>query len=246
MTARSTADPDKRRIARFVPLFVIALVALAGIVFLRDVLSFETLRENREQLLGFRDSNYAGLMAIFAAIYIAMVVFSLPGATVASMTGGFLFGLWAGTAVNVIAATSGAVGIFWAVRLGLGASLTRRIDGQDLLRRWRRRLQENEISVLLLLRLVTAVPFFVANILPALVPVRAWNFVWTTALGIVPGAFVYTSVGVGLGEVFDRGGTPDLSLLWEPQVIVPIIGLSFLAALPIMIKARRAARGAAQ
>ncbi len=89
------------------------------------------------------------------------------------------------------------------------------------------------------LRLVPVVPFFVANLLPALVGVKFRNFVWTTALGIVPGALVFTSIGVGLGQVFDRGESPDLSLLWEPHVIGPILGLSLLAALPIVIKAIR-------
>jgi len=45
-----------------------------------------------------------------------------------------------------------------------------------------------------------------------------------------------------LGEVFDRGETPDLSLLWEPQIIGPILGLACLAAMPMLIKAVRGKR----
>ena len=89
------------------------------------------------------------------------------------------------------------------------------------------------------MRLVPAVPFFVANLLPALVGVRVVNFAWTTIVGIIPGALVFTWIGVGLGEVFDRGERPDLSLLWEPHVIGPILGLCALAALPILIKSLR-------
>jgi uncharacterized membrane protein YdjX (TVP38/TMEM64 family) len=100
-------------------------------------------------------------------------------------------------------------------------------------------LAENEISVLFLMRLVPAVPFFVANLLPALIGVKFRNFVLTTVLGILPGALIFTWIGVGLGEVFDRGGSPDLSLLWEPQIIGPLLGLSALAGLPILLKALR-------
>ena len=89
------------------------------------------------------------------------------------------------------------------------------------------------------MRLVPAVPFFVATLLPALVGVRFINFAWTTIVGIIPGALVFTWIGVGLGEVFDRGEKPDLSLLWEPHVIGPILGLCVLAALPIGIKTLR-------
>ena len=84
--------------------------------------------------------------------------------------------------------------------------------------------------------------FFVANLLPALVGVRFGNFLWTTALGIVPGAIVFTWIGVGVGEVFARGETPDLSLMREPYVLGPILGLCLLAALPIAIKTLRGGR----
>jgi uncharacterized membrane protein YdjX (TVP38/TMEM64 family) len=83
------------------------------------------------------------------------------------------------------------------------------------------------------------VPFFVANLIPALVGVPLSRFVITTFLGIIPGAVVYTSVGAGLGEVFARGESPDLGIIFEPQILLPILGLAALAALPILIKAVR-------
>ncbi len=228
------------RLLRHAPLAVILAAALAGYFLLGDFLTFETLRENRTALLAFRDAHYLGLVAAFIALYFAVVAFSLPGAAVASVTGGFLFGLGFGTLFNVIAATLGAIAIFLAARAGLGRAMAARMDASDgALKRLRSRLRENEVSVLFLLRLVPVVPFFVANLLPALVGVRFFNFVWTTALGIVPGALVFTWIGVGLGEVFDRGDTPDLSLLWEPQVIGPLLGLAALAALPMILKALR-------
>lgn len=232
--------PAKAGIARHLPLIVIVMVAALGAFLLRDALSFETLRENRESLLAFRDANFTGLAAIFIAVYVLIVAFSLPGAAVASVTGGFLFGLWVGTAFNVFAATIGACLIFVAARAGLGEMLMARIEASNgKLKKLQAGLRENEISVLFLLRLVPAVPFFVANLVPALVGVRFVNFVWTTALGIIPGALVFTWIGVGVGEVFDQGGTPDLSILWSPQIIGPILGLAGLAALPILIKALR-------
>lgn len=239
------APQDKTKPARagwlrHLPLALVACGALLGALTLRDFVTFDTLRDNREALLAFRDQNYLGLVLGFLALYVVIVAFSLPGAAVASVTGGFLFGLWAGTLLNVLAATTGAVVIFLAARAGLGAFLSAKIAaGEGRVQRLKAALQETEIEVLLLLRLVPVVPFFVANLLPALVGVRLLPFFWTTALGIIPGALVFTSIGVGLGEVFDRGESPDLSLLWAPQVIGPILGLCALAALPILIKALR-------
>ena len=234
------SQPEKRSLWRHLPLATILLVAVIGSLTLRDHLTFDTLQANRDALLAFRDANFVSMAAIFIAVYVVIVAFSLPGAAVASVTGGFLFGLALGTTFNVAAASVGACAIFLAARWGLGAVLAARIEASEgKLKRLKSALHDNEISVLFLIRLVPAVPFFVANLVPALVGVRFINFAMTTVLGIIPGAIVYTWIGVGVGEVFDRGERPDLSLLREPQVIGPIIGLCVLAALPMLIKAIR-------
>ncbi|MDX1744182.1 MAG: TVP38/TMEM64 family protein [Ruegeria sp.] len=232
-------------LARHIPLLVILTVATVGFFTLGDYLTFETLRDNREALLVWRDTHFWLLAVGFVSVYILIVAFSLPGAAVASMTGGFLFGLFSGTIFNVFAATIGASAIFLAARWGLGESLTARLESSEgTIKKLKDGLRENEISVLFLLRLVPVVPFFVANLVPALVGVKFRNFLITTALGIIPGGIVYTWIGVGLGGVFDRGETPDVSLLWEPFVIGPILGLCALAALPIVIKSLRGKKDA--
>ncbi|QYX58501.1 TVP38/TMEM64 family protein [Roseovarius sp. SCSIO 43702] len=231
---------DNRSPWRHAPLAAIITAAIVGYFTLGDYLSFDTLRDNREALLAYRDAHYPLLALLFVAVYFVIVAFSLPGAAVASVTGGFLFGLTLGTMFNVVAASLGAFAIFWAARTGLGRALAARMEAsKGTIKRLKAGLHENEISVLFLLRLVPAVPFFVANLLPALVGVKFRNFAFTTVLGIIPGAIVFTWIGVGLGEVFDRGESPDMSLLWEPQIIGPLLGLSALAALPIVVRALR-------
>lgn len=223
--------------AKRVPMVLVVLGAVIGFLTLREYLSFDVLRDNREALLAYRDAHFALLAAVFVAAYVVIVAFSLPGGAVASVTGGFLFGLVLGTALNVVAATIGAIAIFGAVRAGFGDALSRKMDQNDTAAKLRAGLKDNEINVLLLLRLVPVVPFFVANLLPALVGVRFVNFAWTTFIGIIPGGVVFTWIGVGVAEVFDRGETPDVSLLWEPHVIGPILGLAALAALPMIMRA---------
>lgn len=240
METMTRDESPTRHWRRHLPLALILAVAVIGFFTLREHLTFETLRLHRADLLAFREAHFALMALGFALAYVAIVAFSLPGASVASVTGGFLFGLWTGTALNIAAATLGAALIFLAARAGLGRTLAQKLEASEgTLRRIKSGLDENQISVLLILRLVPVVPFFVANLLPALVGVSFRSFLWTTALGIIPGALVFTSIGVGLGEVFDRGESPDLSLLWAPQVIGPILGLAALAALPIAIKALR-------
>lgn len=238
--ADMTQTEPKSGLARRLPLIAILAVAAIGAFTLRDVLSFETLAQNRERLIAFRDANYVATVAAFVLAYVAIVAFSLPGATIATLTGGFLFATFPGALYNVTGATTGATLLFLAARWGLGERLAARMDqGEGRIQRLKRGIDENQWEMLFLIRLVPAVPFFVANLLPALVGVPLGRYVVTTFLGIIPGAVVYTSVGAGLGEVFARGETPDLGIIFEPQVLLPILGLAALAALPIAVRALR-------
>jgi uncharacterized membrane protein YdjX (TVP38/TMEM64 family) len=237
-------ETSRGPILRLLPIIAIIIAAGLGYFFLRDQLSFDTLRDNREALIAFRDAHYALTVAVFVVTYIVIVAFSLPGATIATLTGGFLFATFPGTLFNLVGATLGAIAIFLAARWGLGEKLAARMDSSDgAVKRIKDGIDENQWSMLFLIRLVPAVPFFVANLVPALVGVPLSRFAISTFLGIIPGAIVYTSVGAGLGEVFARGDTPDLGVIFEPHLLFPIIGLCALAALPIILKALRARKG---
>jgi uncharacterized membrane protein YdjX (TVP38/TMEM64 family) len=225
------------KLKKLVPLLVILAVAVTGFFTLGDYLSFETLRDNREALLAFRDQNFVLAALTFLTIYVVIVAFSLPGAAIASLTGGFLFGLFPGALFNIGAATIGATLIFLAARYGLGEQLSRKMDASEgAVKSIKDGLRENELSYLFIMRLVPAIPFFAANLIPALVGVRLGRFVFTTFFGIIPGGVVYTWIGAGLGEVFARGEMPDLGILFEPMILGPILGLAALAALPIILK----------
>jgi uncharacterized membrane protein YdjX (TVP38/TMEM64 family) len=224
-------------VQKMLPLLGILVVAIIGFFTLRDYLGFEALRDNREALLIWRDANFIMASVGFIAAYILIVAFSLPGAAIISLTGGFLFGLFPGAIYNIGAATVGAVLIFLAARFGLGEYLSRKMDNAGgVVGKIKTGLDENEVSYLLLMRLVPAFPFFVANLVPALVGTRLLRFIWTTFIGIIPGGIIYTWVGSGLGEVFARGETPNLGIIFEPQILAPILALCALSALPIFLK----------
>ncbi|KAF0170992.1 MAG: Uncharacterized protein FD162_3281 [Rhodobacteraceae bacterium] len=220
------------------PILLILVAAVAGAVFLRDQLNFAALAQNRQALLAFRDANLMLASVGFVTAYIIIVALSLPGATIATLTGGFLFGMFPGTLYNVVGATIGAVGIFLAARAGFGAAMANRMTS-GAPARVKAALQENQWSALLIMRLVPVLPFFVANLIPAFVGIRLVPFALTTLVGILPGALVFTSIGAGLGEVFARGETPDLGVIFTPPVLLPLLGLAALAALPVLLKSLR-------
>jgi uncharacterized membrane protein YdjX (TVP38/TMEM64 family) len=220
-------------------LVAIALGVAATAIALRssgalDYLTFASLAEHREALAG--QVAALGLLAplLFLLVYALTTALSLPTGLFLSMLGGFLFGTVWGGALNVVGATLGATAIFLAARTVLGDVLRARAG--PFLQKLEAGFRENEFSYMLVLRLVPLFPFWLVNLAPAFLGVRTSIFFGGTLVGIVPGALIFASVGTGLGAILDSGGTPDGSILLQPQVILPIIGLALLALIPVFAK----------
>ncbi|MCF1707565.1 VTT domain-containing protein [Tabrizicola sp. J26] len=225
------------RLWRRVPILVILVAAIGAAILFRHDLTLQALSEHHADLLAYRDAHYLRAVVLFMLAYTVIVTLSLPGATVATLTGGFLFGIFPGVLFNLLSATCGAVLIFLAARSGFGESLRGRITGAGgRAARLMEGIHQNELSVLFLMRLTPVVPFFLANLIPSVMGVSLGRFAFTTFFGIIPGALLLTGFGAGLGEVLAAGGVPDLATLKSWRAILPGIGLAVLAALPILIR----------
>jgi uncharacterized membrane protein YdjX (TVP38/TMEM64 family) len=240
VSAAGTHQAGRGKRLAVLAVFVAAIAALLS-TGVQDYLSFDALRENRQDLLAFVAANRIAAAAVFMAVYIAAVTFSVPGAVWLSVAGGFAFGAAAATACIVVAATIGATLVFLIARYVLGDTLRSKAGGA--IERMRSGFQENAFSYLLVLRLVPLFPFFIVNLVPAFLNVPLRTYIAGTAIGIIPGAFVYALVGSGLGAVFDAGGNVDPgAVLVQPQVIGSLIGLAVLVLLPVVYKRFRSAR----
>ncbi len=230
-----------RKAKRFAPIAaIIAAVAGAFALGVDDYLSFEALRENRDVLMSFTQEHVGAAAALFIVAYALTTALSLPGGAILSIAGGFLFGSFLGTAWVVVGATIGAVGIFLAARTALGDFL--KAKAGPWLKKMEAGFQDNALSYLLVLRLVPLFPFVVVNLVPAFLGVKLRTFALATFIGIIPGSFVFASIGAGLGSVFDRGDSFSPAGALTPEVIVALIGLSALSIIPVLykkIKARR-------
>ena len=218
---------------------IIVLVFVAGLVTffalgLDRYLSIDTLRQHREALRTWVETSGVLAALIFMAVYIVTVALSLPGATVLSIAGGFLFGAVWGTVVVVISATLGGTVLFVIAKTTFGDALRDRAGA------WLRTLEagfrEHALSYLIVLRLVPLFPFFVVNLVPAFLGVPLSTFVLGTFVGIIPGSFVYTSVGAGLGSLFDAGETFSVTGVLTPQIVTALVGLAMLALVPVVYK----------
>jgi uncharacterized membrane protein YdjX (TVP38/TMEM64 family) len=223
------------QLKRFLPLAVLVLAVVAAFgLGLDDYVSFDQLKRNRAQLLDFVDRHPVLAPLIFMLVYAAVVALSIPGGAILTMAGGFLFGVVAATCYVVIAATCGATVVFLIARTALGDSLRQKAG--PAMRRMEAGFRENALNYLLFLRLIPVFPFWLVNLVPAFLGVPLTTYVVATLVGIIPGSLVYASVGNGLGAVFEAGGTPDLGIIFRPEIILPIVGLAVLALLPVAYK----------
>ena len=213
------------------------MILLAGLVLflllgLERYVSYDMLARHKAVVTAWVAANTLLAAACFLAAYAAIVAFSLPVAVLITPVGGFLFGVWTGAVLSVLGATLGSIAVFLAARTAFhdlfraraGASLARLEAG----------FRRNDFSYLLFLRLVPVFPFWLVNIVPALLGMRLDRYALATLIGIVPAAIVYSSVGAGLGKVLKRGEHPNLGIIFEWHVLLPLLGLAVLSLVPVV------------
>jgi uncharacterized membrane protein YdjX (TVP38/TMEM64 family) len=209
---------------------VVIAVAIGAFFYfdLGRFLSLTALKDNRDKLLSFTEANYVSAAVLFILAYITVTGLSLPGAVILTLAGGFLFGSVFGTLFVNLGATSGATLAFLAARYMLRDWVEQKFG------KWLEPLQQgfakNAFSYLITLRLIPLFPFFVVNLVSGLTRMNVRSYVAATALGIIPGSFVYAYAGRQLGTI------NSLKEIVSPNVIAAFVLLGLLALVPIVYK----------
>jgi uncharacterized membrane protein YdjX (TVP38/TMEM64 family) len=211
---------------------VILAIGVAVVVFfyfdLGQFLSLQALKDNRDDLLSFTETHAAVAATLFVLIYVAVTGLSLPGAVILTLAGGFLFGAVWGTLFVNLGATAGATLAFLASRYLLRDWVERKFG------KWLGPVQQgfanNAFSYLMTLRLIPLFPFFVVNLVSGLTRMNVGTYVAATAIGIIPGSFVYAYAGRQLGTI------NSLKDIASPGVIGAFVLLGLLALVPSLYK----------
>lgn len=187
-----------------------------------EYLDWRHLAEHEAELREWSDRNRVWALLVASLLYIAVAAFSIPGATALSLATAWFFGFWSGLIVVSFASTAGATLAFGFARFFLRQSLGPRLD------HWQRvsglSLAGNAAQMLLVLRLIPMVPFFVVNLLMASTPIRWRTFWWISQVGMLPATIVYVFAGSSL---------PDLSVLVE-RGLAGVVNERLLAALALL------------
>jgi uncharacterized membrane protein YdjX (TVP38/TMEM64 family) len=242
---------------RLVPLLVIAAVSIVAVTlgWHRQV-SFEALVRHYEALRDFIAAHEVSAVAAYVALYVAAVALSIPVGFYLTVIGGILFGAVVGGAAAMVGATVGAICIFLIARSALGEHLVRRAG--PLAEKLARGFRADAFNYLLFLRLVPIFPFWLINLVAAVLGVPLATFAAATAVGVIPATFVFAFVGAGLDSVIVAqqaayrsclaAGRADCRLEFHmdaaltPELLAALAALGVLALVPVVVKKLRKLR----
>lgn len=220
---------------RWIPLLILIIfLGLSYYFNLHHYLSFEQIKEHRLFLLDFVKERPILAPLIFLIVYVTATALSVPGDVFLTILAGFLFPQPYCTILVIIGATLGAIALFLIARTAFGDFLKEKAG--PFLKKMQAGFQENEVSYLLFLRFVPFFPFWLVNLAPAFFGVSLFTFAWTTFVGIIPGSFVFTQIGTGLGSILDSQEPFSLSSALTTEVRIALIALGLFALIPIAFK----------
>jgi uncharacterized membrane protein YdjX (TVP38/TMEM64 family) len=233
--AYQSKDQNTLSLWRVLPVVVLLIGLITAFYMdLHHFLTFESLQDNRTSIMNWKQENYTVSTFAYVLAYGLATAISIPGAIWMTIAGGFMFGTIKGGLLVLFGATLGATIVFLAARYAFadffhakcGATIQKMEAG----------FKENAFCYLLVLRFVPLFPFWLVNLVPAFLSVPIRTFVISTFIGIMPGTFVYASLGSGLGHIIDQGGMSDIAAIWSPEILFPLIGLAFLALIPVIYR----------
>ena len=215
-------------------LFVLLLLALAIGAFvaldLGRFLSFEALKASQADFAQLQAERPLTVAAVYFVLYVAATALSIPGATIITLAGGALFGLWQGLLIVSFASTIGATLAFLASRFVLRDWVEGKFGNR--LADINAGVEKEGAFYLFTLRLIPVVPFFLINLLMGLTRMKAFTFYWVSQLGMLAGTAVYVNAGTQLAQLDSLKGIVSPALLGSFVLlgVFPLIARRIVAA----------------
>lgn len=214
----------------FIFILVILVVLVWKIADFSDKLSLARVQKIAAGLKKQTNTHYLSAVLIFVSVYIAMNLW-FPAASVLTLLGGFLFGTVLGAIYVDGAATLGAL---------LAFGISRNYAGNWIQRRWKQQLGgfNREVSkrgylYLLLVRLIPMVPYILVNFFAGLTQVRLRTFIWTTAVGSLPGILIFSYAGRQLLKI------KSVDQILTPKAVFAFVLLAAFIGLITVIRIKK-------
>lgn len=195
-------------------ILVLVFAAALAAYFTLDLGRFLTLSYVQSQLSAiqtYADENFLSAAGIYFLVYVAITALSIPGAAVATLVGGAIFGLGWGTLIVSFASSIGATLAFMTSRLLLRDWVQSRFGSS--LKAINAGVEKDGAFYLFSLRMVPVFPFFLVNLLMGLTPIKLIPYFFVSQIGMLLGTAVYVNAGAELGQIESLSGLISLPIV---------------------------------
>jgi len=219
----------------YLTVFFIAVYFLFSTFDLRDLMSYEFIKENRETILKYKDNNIIFLTFIFFIITILLNLLLCP-MFIPTLIIGFIFGKWLGTLILVFANTAGALLLYLLAKTFFSNLIEKKFKGK--FSKFIDFFNKNELIYFMCFRFIGGggTPFPAQNVLPVLFDMSIKNYFIATLLGIIPTTFVTVALGSGIETIIDQNAELSfLPVIKSPEIYLPIMGFFIILFFAFLI-----------
>ncbi len=212
--------------------FLLTIILILWTIYFlnKDFFQLQTFFSNLEIIQNFILQNFFVSIFIFILSYSFLIMCNFPLASLLSMINGFLFGTWIGGTISIVGGTLGAFGVFLIAKFFfLDFIKNKFLNKYSYIENY---FNKNDLELMLLIRIIPAIPFFLQNLILASVGAKNKKFFFTTLIGLAPWSFIFGSIGQGLEDIFINKTQLTFSLITQPEYMVP---LSIIVVLIIFI-----------
>ena len=218
------------------------IVLFAAIYFfwstfdLKDLTSYDLIKENRETILTYKDNNIFFLTIIFFIITICLNLLLCP-MLLPTLIIGFIFGKWLGTLILIFGNTIGGFLLYRLAKTFFSDLIEKKFKAR--FSKFVDFFNKNDVMYFMSFRFIGGggTPFPIQNILPVLFNMSPKNYIFATLLGILPTTFVTVALGSGIEKIIDQNEELSfLPVIQSPDIYLPILGFFILLLIGFVIK----------
>jgi len=220
----------------YLTVLFIAIYFLFSTFDLKDLTSYEFIKENRETILGYKDSNILFLTVIFFVLTILLNLLLTP-MLIPTLIIGFIFGKWLGTAILVFGNTIGGVLLYSLAKTFFNDLIEKKFKIK--FSKFIDFFNKNDTFYFMCFRFIGGggTPFPIQNVLPVLFNMPAKKYIIATLFGIIPTTFVSVALGSGIEQIIEQNAELSfLPVVKSPEIYLPIIGFFIIMVSAFFVK----------
>ena len=220
----------------YLAIISIGLYFLFSIVDIKDLMSYEFIRSNKDIILKYKNENFLFLTVIFfifSVVWVLLLGFAMP----LLIFSGFVFGKWWGILIVLTSTTIGATLLYLLVGFFFRETIEQKLALK--FSKLKEFFIKNDILYFMSYRFIGGggTPYAIQNVLPILFNMSVKNYVIATFVGSMPSMFVTVELGSGIQNVIDQNTTLSIvTVLLSPEIYIPIIAFFIILIVAFLIK----------